>query len=84
MKKSLYMTMVAIAISLVAAGCGEQKSSGYTKEEIIQKHSQYIPRSQIEAYLNGENSSEASAAVLNLVRYGISDEFDRDVANMKK
>ena len=83
MEKSLYMTLIAIAISLVAAGCGKQQSSWYMEKEMIQKHSQYILRSQMYAYLNWESTPEASAAALNLIRYAFSNESSRDTANMK-
>lgn len=83
MKRSLNMALIVAVIAIFAAGCGEQQSSGYTREQIIEKYSRYIPRSQIEALLNGESSTDANAAVMNLVRYGVSDEFDRDVANMQ-
>jgi len=77
------MAMVMVVITVFVVGCDNKKFSGYTKEQIIEKYSRYIPHSQVEALLNGENSTDANAAVLNLVRYGVSDEFDRDVAHMK-
>lgn len=80
---SMAMAMVMVVITVFVVGCDNKKSSGYTKEQIIEKYSRYIPRDQIEALLDGETGTNANAAVLNLVRYGVSNEFDRDIANMK-
>ena len=83
----LKITIGAISMLMMimmTGGCDGKSSSGYTKEQIIQKYSQHIPRHQLEAYIEGGNQTDANAAVLNLVKQGLSDQFDRDLANMRQ